>query len=920
MKANRRDVSKQNMTEDEMEVIAATCRQFKELQLTIPILSVFEKRETRIRENLLAALRPKKKPATLLASRAMVEIKSQKESMFEADKNHLDLCDIEVNGLLYFRLIKFFSVFAEHAPANVQLVSRQITYDEPERSKLRTQSSISSFREASSVTPDTPQNASKDAPGTQGSSSNAQPSLGEDQPESEYDYGQQAGKGVQLPFSHIASISRNEVMYGRKDILDKIDHAFGLKISTSDDAVQTNDQEESLWTPRSYVLYGMGGIGKTETAIEYLYSRRDRFDAVIWVYADTTRKLGAQFVTLAQELGQEAASDSMDEISAREVVKAWLAAPVGYRTKHGKSDKVNATWLMIFDNADDPDVLYDWLPTQGPGCVLVTGKYPYTKETSYKLSNGLGLELFSSEAGGEMLRGLSGRKEGPRAMETSNRISDLLGGLPLAIAQMSAIIRRKHLTLDDFEDWYREDSKDLLDLRIGEMQTKYQYTLGTTWAVEQLDPFAFSLLKVLSVLDPDRIPEELLMDGINGVELPNYPLKRSVYLNARAQLIHSSMVIRNMATNELRIHRIVQDVVRQKMEKTELQSVFATVMSLLSAVWPYVSGTDPTRNQLWRIPIAEKYIFERGLPDQTTIFASLARMILNQALYTDGDKERITHWLGEARHNLSLAAVMTGSSDGMDDAKLWLDILQDRAQKYKSSAEELALATAFNQLGICHIRKDEANDAMKSWEQSVAIFAGLKSAPDLSGTFPRLQLALLYTLQNRPTEAEAVLKPTLEEHERILGIDDKTTTESGHIWRAMGNICNAQQRYKEGLKYHERALANMKVTLGEKHYFTGDCFYSLAVDYVRHGQEKEALENLDAAIGAFTAETHREAQAARAIWKKGCVLKVSGDLLASEELFKRAMQIRQSLVPDDVRQVNEVYDKDWADPIFFWSR
>ncbi|KAL9028779.1 MAG: hypothetical protein Q9196_002902 [Gyalolechia fulgens] len=136
----------------------------------------------------------------------------------------------------------------------------------------------------------------------------------------------------------------------------------------------------------------------------------------------------------------------------------------------------------------------------------------------------------------------------------------------------------------------------------------------------------------------------------------------------------------------------------------------------------------------------------------------------------------------------------------------------------------------------------------------------------------------------------------------------------------MGNIRNAQKRYQEGRKYHERAVENMKVTLGKKHYFTGDCFYSLAVDCMRQGHDEEAEKNLDAAIRAFNAETYREAQAVRAIWKKGCLLRARGDLLGSEVLFKEAMQMRQSLVPDDARQVDTLLDKDWASPIFFWSR
>lgn len=79
-------------------------------------------------------------------------------------------------------------------------------------------------------------------------------------------------------------------------------------------------------------------------------------------------------------------------------------------------------------------------------------------------------------------------------------------------------------------------------------------------------------------------------------------------------------------------------------------------------------------------------------------------------------------------------------------------------------------------------------------------------------------------------------------------------------------------------------------------------------------------ESLDAAIKAFTAAPHREAQAARAIWKKGCLLKAVKDGPESEKLFSEAMRIRHKILPKDTRQLEELRDKDWADPIFYWSR
>ncbi|KAK3941873.1 hypothetical protein QBC46DRAFT_381661 [Diplogelasinospora grovesii] len=412
-----------------------------------------------------------------------------------------------------------------------------------------------------------------------------------------------------------------------------------------------------------------------------------------------------------------------------------------------------------------------------------------------------------------------------------------------------------------------------------------------------------------------------------------------------------------MAANELRIHRLVQEVVRHKMDERTLRAVHAAVAVLISAVWPYVSGTDPTRNQAWRVPIAERYtphickledlfgpdmrdgkydgtatsgyvfssyawyIAERGIPDQSEVFASLAQKILNKALHHGAaDEERITHWLGEAHHISSLAACLTGSSDGTEHANTWLSIVHDRIMKYNDTSDRLALATAYNQMGICLVNKDQIEDAMDSFQKSLTIFRSVEDAPQFSGTFPALSLSHLFTLRGRPDEGEEVLAPVLEEHERILGEDDTSTTECGHIWRAMGNIRSGQQRYDEALQYHDRAVKNIRVTLGEKHYFTGDCFYSLAAELERKGDYKRAIENLDGAIEAFTAASHREAQGARAIWRKGCLLKKMGDDSTSIQLSQQAMALRRGLVPFDNRPVERLNDEDWTKLVIYWSR
>lgn len=146
---------------------------------------------------------------------------------------------------------------------------------------LRTKSSISSFKSDSRHTPET----EKLDDGVQQGQHNAQRDI-------KCNVSEKQSKVVKLPFSHIASVSRNYNNYLQKSVVDRIDDAFDLKDNS--DTCQVRVRDQSPHNVKSCVLYSMGGIGETEVAIEHIYSRRDRFDAISWIYADTVRKLAAR--------------------------------------------------------------------------------------------------------------------------------------------------------------------------------------------------------------------------------------------------------------------------------------------------------------------------------------------------------------------------------------------------------------------------------------------------------------------------------------------------------------------------------------------------------------------------------------------------------------------------------------------------
>lgn len=100
---------------------------------------------------------------------------------------------------------------------------------------------------------------------------------------------------------------RNLIFYGRQEILETMN--TNLKPSTSGIS--------------SFVLYGIGGIGKTQLALEYCYRYADQFDAIFWVGAETQDKLFQDFGTICQCLQLES-QNIPDERKLRELVKVWL--------------------------------------------------------------------------------------------------------------------------------------------------------------------------------------------------------------------------------------------------------------------------------------------------------------------------------------------------------------------------------------------------------------------------------------------------------------------------------------------------------------------------------------------------------------------------------------------------------------------
>lgn len=396
----------------------------------------------------------------------------------------------------------------------------------------------------------------------------------------------------QTPCFMVDIYTRNPEFYGRSEILSRLDYC----LLPSKDLVVASQPDRT----RVGVLSGMAGLGKTEAAIEYAYSRQHEFDCIFWIRAEDTGKLESDISQIATRLGIHDASDPHNKTVNKSLALGWLTNPYKIESCTSSPQRASASWLVIFDNADDPNILSPYKDIANCGAVLITSRNPLSKSGFSSSAVDVELETFDDKDAAAFLEKLTNMKDNG---SEGQLIGSKLGGLPLAIAQMGGVIRSQYLSFSEFLDMWDEplDETEVLGSNPHPIRETARGTISTIWAIEKLSKEARSVIEIMAFLDPDYVQDTILSSNTSDFSaLPHYPKRKSVaFYSARTELMRSSLIRRNEKIGGFSIHRVVQHAVRAKMDHEHCLQVFLSVVSRLSSEWPSSLGAhDPS---LWDV-------------------------------------------------------------------------------------------------------------------------------------------------------------------------------------------------------------------------------------------------------------------------------------------------------------------------------
>lgn len=564
-------------------------------------------------------------------------------------------------------------------------------------------------------------------------------------------------------------------------------------------------------------LCGLGGIGKTQIAVEYAYRFRDQYRLALWVRAETREALLADFASIAKQF-RLTTEHVYDQKNIVRTVLSWLEGQTG--------------WLLVLDGVTNLDDVRDAIGSPSSGHTLLTTRQQIPSENILSVD----VDPFKSDEGTLLLLRRSGiigidalLTDAPLPdRRVAREIVQTLDGLPLALDQAGAYIEETHCALVEYLESYQDRSAALLNRRgygIDHPEPVAATFLLSFSKVQQKSRAAAELLQLCAFLAPDGIPIEMFIRGAKDLgEALGAEVATEQQLNALIQELEKFSLLRH-ATEErmVSIHPLVQTVVKDGMTP-EMKRLWAErAILLVHDVFSEIEPGDRSPSQ-----------YERYLA-QVRACADLVKQYHLESTQAAQALDRAGHYLIDQFRYVEAETFLRSA---LETLKATLGPEHPDVLTYRDN-----LAVAY----VAQLRYDDAASLLKEVLELRKKMLGPEH-PDVATTLNTL--GGLYNEQGRFAEAEPMLKRALEIREKLLGSDhpDVATTLI-----TLSNLYFNLGRFDEALELMQRTLAIHKQALGEMHPNVAISMNNLAGLLVKLGHMKEAETYYQQALAIYDA-------------------------------------------------------------------
>jgi tetratricopeptide (TPR) repeat protein len=514
-------------------------------------------------------------------------------------------------------------------------------------------------------------------------------------------------------------------------------------------------------------IHGLGGVGKTQLALEYTYRNVAEYDIVWWVRSEEPATLASDYASLAKALDLPE-KDSADQEVIIQAIKHRL--------------EQIPKWLLVFDNAKDPEDVRNYIPHGQMGHVLITSRNARWRGTATPLDVKV---LERSESVDFLLK-----RTGYTDREAAGALADALGNLPLALEQAGAYMEAKGRSLPYYLEMFTKRKNELWD-RAGP-PPDYQDTVATTWniafdEVKQISSPGADLLNLCAFLAPDDIPVELLNSGVQYLpeSLTAVATDPLVFDDAVDPLRRYSLI--EITAESISVHRLVQAVTRDRLDEDEKKKWAEAAVHIVNKAFPFKSDdvrTWPVCSRLLPHALAAAEHAEA----LDVALDSTGRLLNETGVYLKGRAQ-----FAEAKDMFERALAIDESTYGPDHPDVAIDV---------------------NNLGSVLQALGDMEGAKKMYERALAIDESTYG-PD------HPTVAIRVNNLGSVLQALGDMEGAKKMYERALAIDESTygpdhpdvaidVNNLGLVLKALGDLKGAKKMY-------ERALSIFTEYLGEDH-------------------------------------------------------------------------------------------------------